>query len=73
MIRIVKADGAAEVQLIDALRSRAAEIGEEINRTAAEMMADVRKRGFGGGTGVQPEAGRRGTPGIYGGGASGCL
>lgn len=46
MIRIVKADGAAEVQLIDALRSRAAEIGEEINRTAAEMMADVRKRGF---------------------------
>ncbi len=46
MIRIVKADGTAEVELIAALRSRAAEIGEEINRTAAEMMADVRERGF---------------------------
>lgn len=46
MIRIVKADGTAEVELIAALRSRAAEIGEEINRTAAEMMADVKARGF---------------------------
>lgn len=40
------ADGTAEVELIAALRSRAAEIGEEINRTAAEMMADVKARGF---------------------------
>lgn len=46
MIRIVKADGTAEVELIAALRSRAAEIGQEINRTAAEMMADVKERGF---------------------------
>lgn len=46
MIRIVKADGTAEVELIAALRSRAAEIGQGINRTAAEMMADVKERGF---------------------------
>ena len=46
MIRIIKADGSAEVKLIETLRSRAAEIGEEINQTAASMMADVRKRGF---------------------------
>lgn len=46
MIRIIKADGSAEVKLLETLRSRAAEIGEEINQTAASMMADVRKRGF---------------------------
>ena len=46
MIRIIKADGTAELELIEALRSRAAEIGEEINRTAADMMADVKARGY---------------------------
>ena len=35
MIQIIKADGAAELALIDNLRTRAAEIGEEIDRTAA--------------------------------------
>ena len=42
MIQIIKADGAAELALINNLRTRAAEIGEEINRTAAQMMADVK-------------------------------
>ena len=46
MIQIIKADGAAELALIDNLRTRAAEIGEEINRTAAQMMADVKARGW---------------------------
>lgn len=46
MIQIIKADGAAELALIDNLRTRAAEIGEEINRTAAQMMADVKERGY---------------------------
>ena len=46
MIQIIKADGAAELALIDNLRTRAAEIGEEINRTAAQMMADVKARGY---------------------------
>lgn len=46
MIRIIKADGSTERELIEALRSRAAEIGEEINRTAVEMMADIKSRGY---------------------------
>lgn len=46
MIQIIKADGVAELALIDNLRTRAAEIGEEINRTAAQMMADVKERGY---------------------------
>ena len=46
MIQIIKADGAAELALIDNLRTRAAEIGEEINHTAAQMMADVKERGY---------------------------
>ena len=46
MIRIIKADGAAELELIETLRSRAAEIGAEINRTAEEMLAEVKSRGY---------------------------
>lgn len=46
MIRIIKADGSTERKLIEDLRSRATEIGEEINRTAAEMMADIKSRGY---------------------------
>ncbi len=46
MIRIIKADGSAERKLIETLRSRAAEIGAEINQTAAEIMADVKMRGY---------------------------
>jgi histidinol dehydrogenase len=46
MIRIIKADGRAELELIASLRSRAAEIGAEINRTAEEMLADVKARGY---------------------------
>ena len=46
MIRIIKADGAAELELIESLRSRAAEIGAEINRTAEEMLAEVKSRGY---------------------------
>lgn len=46
MIKIVKADGSAEKKLIKNLRTRAAEIGAEINRTAAEIMADVKARGY---------------------------
>ncbi|SMC37118.1 histidinol dehydrogenase [Papillibacter cinnamivorans] len=46
MIRIVKADGAAEKELILSLRLRAAQTAVEINRAAAEILEDVRLRGF---------------------------
>ena len=46
MIRIIKADGTAELELIETLRSRAAEIGAEINRTAEKMLAEVKRRGY---------------------------
>ncbi|MCD7918471.1 MAG: histidinol dehydrogenase [Clostridiales bacterium] len=46
MLPIVKADGAAELALIGRLRFRAAQAGEEINRTAAAVMEDVRVNGY---------------------------
>ncbi|MCD8341272.1 MAG: histidinol dehydrogenase [Clostridiales bacterium] len=46
MLPIVKADGTAELALIERLRSRAAQAGEEINRTAAAVMEDVRVNGY---------------------------
>ncbi|MCC8099918.1 MAG: histidinol dehydrogenase [Clostridiales bacterium] len=46
MLPIVKADGAAELALIERLRFRAAQAGEEINRTAAAVMEDVRVNGY---------------------------
>ena len=46
MIPIIKADGTAELQLIDNLRTRAEQANETIVKTAAAVMEDVRVRGF---------------------------
>ena len=46
MIQIVTADGTQEQALIADLRSRSAAVGEEITRSAAAIMEDVRKNGF---------------------------
>lgn len=46
MIPIVRADGVAEMELIDRLRARAAQANENITRTAAAVMEDVRVRGY---------------------------
>ncbi|MCD8189582.1 MAG: histidinol dehydrogenase [Clostridiales bacterium] len=46
MIQIVKADGEAELRLIDNLRTRAARANESITRSAAEIMAAVEQRGY---------------------------
>ena len=46
MISIIKADGKAERRQLDAMRTRAAQTGEEIDRVAAAIMDGVRCRGF---------------------------
>lgn len=46
MITMVKADGVAERQQLEAMRRRAAETGAEIARSASEIMEAVRLRGF---------------------------
>ncbi|MCD8146107.1 MAG: histidinol dehydrogenase [Clostridiales bacterium] len=46
MIQIVKADGEAELRLIDNLRTRAAQANGSITRSAAEIMAAVEQRGY---------------------------
>ena len=46
MITIVKADGAAERQQIEAMRRRAAETGAGIEQSAREIMEAVRRRGY---------------------------
>lgn len=46
MIQIVTADGTQEQALIADLRSRSAAVGEEITRSAAAIMEDVRWNGF---------------------------
>ncbi len=46
MIQIVTADGVQEKALIVDLRSRSAAVGEEITRSAAAIMEDVRQRGY---------------------------
>ena len=46
MIQIVTADGVQEKALIADLRSRSAAVGEEITRSAAAIMEDVRRRGY---------------------------
>ena len=46
MIQIVTADGVQENALIADLRSRSAAVGEEITRSAAAIMEDVRQRGY---------------------------
>ncbi|MBE6955311.1 MAG: histidinol dehydrogenase [Ruminococcaceae bacterium] len=42
----VIADGVREVELLSAMRERAQQAGEAINRTAAQIMKDVRSRGM---------------------------
>lgn len=46
MIPIVKANGAAELALLDNLRLRAAQANEDIVRTAAAVLEDVKRRGW---------------------------
>ena len=46
MIQIVTADGVQEKALIADLRSRSAAVGEEITRSAAAIMENVRRRGY---------------------------
>ena len=46
MIQIVTADGVQEKALLADLRSRSAAVGEEITRSAAAIMEDVRRRGY---------------------------
>lgn len=46
MIPIVKADGKAEMQLIENLRTRAAAANDTITKAAADIMADVQARGY---------------------------
>lgn len=46
MIQIVTADGVQEKAMIADLRSRSAAVGEEITRSAAVIMEDVRRRGY---------------------------
>ena len=46
MIQIVTADGVQENNLIADLRSRSAAVGEEIQRSAAAIMEDVRRNGY---------------------------
>lgn len=46
MLQIVKADGRAELALMEKLRARAAQVGEAIQRTAAAVMEDVRVNGY---------------------------
>lgn len=46
MIEILKADGRAEVDLITAMRARAAEVGADIECAVAEIMKNVKENGF---------------------------
>lgn len=46
MIQIVTADGVQENALIADLRARSAAVGEEITRSAAKIMEDVRQNGY---------------------------
>lgn len=46
MIEILKADGRAEVELISAMRARAAEVSADIERAVAEIMRNVKENGF---------------------------
>lgn len=46
MIQIVTTDGTQEKALIADLRSRSAAVGEEITRSAAAIMEDVRQNGY---------------------------
>ena len=46
MIKILKADGSAEKELISSMRERAAEVGADIERAVAEIMGSIKERGF---------------------------
>lgn len=46
MIRIERAENGAEMEVLSAMRKRASEAGREINKTAMDIMEDVRLRGF---------------------------
>lgn len=46
MIEILKADGAAEKELISAMRARAAEVSADIERAVADIMENVKEKGF---------------------------
>ena len=46
MIQIVKADGSAEQAVIGAMRARAAQASQAIDAAAAEIMENVREKGF---------------------------
>ncbi len=46
MITVVRADGNAEYQQISAMKARAAETNASISKAAAEIMEDVRRRGY---------------------------
>ena len=46
MIKIIKADGIAEKELIAAMRARAAEVSADIERSVAEIMKNVKANGF---------------------------
>lgn len=46
MIEIIKADGTAEKEKLAAMRSRAAAAGADIERSVAEVMKNVKEKGF---------------------------
>ena len=46
MIQIVKADGKAEGEIISAMRARAAQANEAIDRAVAAILKDVRENGY---------------------------
>ncbi len=46
MMELIKADGKAEYICISAMRARAAQVGEDINRAVAVMMNNVKEKGF---------------------------
>lgn len=46
MIEILKADGAAEKELISAMRARAAEVSADIERAVSDIMQNVKENGF---------------------------
>lgn len=46
MIEILKADGKAEVELMAAMRARAAEVSADIERAVADIMHNVKENGF---------------------------
>lgn len=46
MIQIVKADGAAERAVMDAMKARAAQANQAIDAAAAEIMETVKEKGF---------------------------